>query len=207
LGLPVSAIAREALLAARAYCPPQSVEDYLFQDRDPHLASLTDAQMRSVARELIIEPGALGQRNMLGRRDLRRALQRKFGRVGSTARRQRICQEETEGLLRGGKMARINQKKAAAPGAAFRPLTTLNGGAGSKAVERAKILGKKVIPHGAPPHLRDLAYWRLKRCTQGLTGRKSGFGGYKNPRTGMNSVQIFRRNSLIDIGGTAGHRI
>jgi integrase len=149
LGLPVSAIAREALLAARAYCPPQSDEDYVFQYRDPKLTSLTDAQMRSVARELIVEPGALGQRNMVGQRDLRRALQRKFGRVGSTARRQRICQEETESFLCGGKVARINQKKAAAPSAGFRPLTTMNGSAWRKAVERAKIRGKRVIPHGA----------------------------------------------------------
>jgi integrase len=51
--------------------------------------------------------------------------------------------------LRGGKVARINQKKAAAPSAGFRPLTTLNGGAWKKAVERARIPGKKVIPHGA----------------------------------------------------------
>ena len=149
LGLPVSAIAREALLAARAYCPPQSDEDYIFQYRDPKLTSLTDAHMRGVARQLILEPGALGQRNMLGQRDLRRALQRKFGRVGSTARRQRICQEETESFLCSGKVARINQKKAAAPSAGFRPLTTLNGPAWRKAVERAKIRGKKVIPHGA----------------------------------------------------------
>jgi integrase len=149
LGLPVSAMAREALLAARAYCPPQSDEDYVFQYRDPKLTSLTDAQMRGVARQLILEPGALGQRNMLGQRDLCRALQRKFGRVGSSARRQRICQEETESFLCGGKVARINQRKVAAPSAAFRPLTTLNGSAWKKAVERAKIRGKKVIPHGA----------------------------------------------------------
>jgi integrase len=149
LGLPVSAMAREALLAARAYCPPQSDEDYVFQYRDPKLTSLTDAQMRGVARELIVQEEALGQRNMLGQRDLRRALQGKFGRVGSTARRQRICQEETESFLCGGKVARINQKKAAAPSAGFRPLTTLNGPAWKKAVERAKIRGKKVIPHGA----------------------------------------------------------
>lgn len=144
LGLPVSAIAREALLAARAYCPPQSDEDYVFQYRDPQLTSLTNAQMRTVARELIVEAGALGQRNMLGQRDLRRALQRKFGRVGSTARRQRICQEETEAFLRGGKVARINQKKTAAPSSGFRLLTTLKGPAWRKAVERAKIRGKKV---------------------------------------------------------------
>jgi integrase len=148
LGLPVSAIAREALLAARAYCPPQSDEDYVFQYRDPKLTSLTDAQMRTVARELIVEPGALGQRNMLGQRDLRRALQRKFGRVGSAARRQRICQEETEAFLRGGKVVRINQKKTSAP-MGFRPLKTMNGDAWKKAVERAKIQGKRVIPHGA----------------------------------------------------------
>jgi integrase len=46
-------------------------------------------------------------------------------------------------------VARINQKKVAATSAAFRPFTTLNGPAWKKAVERAQIRGKKVIPHGA----------------------------------------------------------
>lgn len=51
--------------------------------------------------------------------------------------------------MRGGKVARINQKKTAAPSSGFRPLTTLNGPAWKMAVERAKIRGKKVIPHSA----------------------------------------------------------
>jgi hypothetical protein len=31
----------------------------------------------------------------------------------------------------------------------------------------------------------------------GLAGRKSGFGGYKNPSRGMKTVQVFTRNWLI----------
>jgi integrase len=148
LGLPISDFAREALLAARAYAPPMSDEDHVFQYRDPTLTSLTEAQMRGVARELIVRPGALGQRNMLSQRDLRRALMRKFGRVGSTARRQFICQDETEAYLRrGSKVARVNQKASAAPIRTTRPLLSLGGTAFEKAVARANIQGKHVTPH------------------------------------------------------------
>jgi integrase len=121
----------------------------------------TDIQMREVARELIVQPGALGERNMLGHRDLRRALMRKYNRCGGTARIQRICQEETEAFLeRGGKVARINKRAQMAPGPISRPLKNLDGMALTKAVARAGLTHKNVTPHSLR---RTFATWLLNR--------------------------------------------
>jgi integrase len=147
IGLPLNELALDALRAARAYAPPATSTDFIFQYRDPALTSITDRQMREVARELLVKPGALGQRGSLGQRELRQELLRKFKRCGGTSRLQRICREETEAFLaRGNTVARINHRAESA-GASTRPLRGLGGKALKKAMIRAGLEGKNVVPH------------------------------------------------------------
>jgi integrase len=174
IGLPLNELALDALRAARAYAPPATSTDFIFQYRDPALTSITDRQVREVARELLVKPGALGQCGSLGQRELRQALLRKFKRCGGTSRLQRICREETEAFLaRGNTVARINHRAESA-GASTRPLRGLGGKALKKAMIRAGLEGKNVVPHsmrhtfatwllnlGVPEHLlMKLGNWQ-----------------------------------------------
>lgn len=155
-GWPLNELAQDALRAARAYAPPGHLTDHIFQYRDPTLSSVTDMQMRAVARDLLARCGAVSQR------DLRRALKKKFGHVGGTPRRQRICREETEVFVqRGNKVARINRSRTqTAPSLTTRPLLNLDGHAFQKAVERAGLGHKHVTPHTTR---HTFATWLINR--------------------------------------------
>jgi integrase len=142
-GLPLSDSALEALEDARAYAPKG---EHVFQYLDPTLASLTDMQMRMVARDLLTEHGKVGQR------DLRRELKLRYGKVGRTERRQAICREETAAFAARSTVVRIDSRSHArapkvAAGGVMRPIKTCYTDAFEKAVERAQITGKHVTWH------------------------------------------------------------
>jgi integrase len=135
--------------------------EHVFQYLDPTLASLTDMQMRMVARDLLTAHGKVGQR------DLRRELKLRYGKVGRTERRQAVCREETDSHLARGKIVRINvgsrlRAPKVATGGAMRPIKTCYTDAFEKAVERAQITGKHVTWHT----LRHTwAYWHIQDGT------------------------------------------
>jgi integrase len=136
-GLPLNDAAIDALKRARAYAP---TGEYVFQYEDPTLSSLTDRQMRTVARELISKAGSVNQR------ELRAQLHMRFGRVGRTDRRQAICRQETAEFEARGKVARFDRRDAVAEPLKTTPrrLKRCGTAAFDKAVQRAN-LGKKNI--------------------------------------------------------------
>ncbi len=140
-GFPLNDMAMAALADAQLYAPSGS---RVFQYQDPMLTSLTDAEMRAVARELLAKTGKASHL------DLKKALRERYGRVGRTERRQEICREVMASLHARGKVVRIDKRSlrpVETASAGLRPYNTCYTEAFIKAVERAKIEGKHVTWH------------------------------------------------------------
>lgn len=180
-GFPLNDMAMAALSDARAYAPSGN---HVFQYLDPMMASLTDAQMRATARDILSKTGKVSHLA------LKQALQERYGRVGRTARRQEICRAVMESLYAKGKVVRTDNRARLdeVPDSGFRPYKTCYTDAFIKAVDRARIVGKHVTWHtlrhswaswliqaGATPRdLMELGNWKTEAMMRNYAHLASG---------------------------------
>jgi len=201
-GLPLNDAAIDALRRARAYAPTGV---YVFQYDDPALSSLTDRQMRTVARELLTTNGRVTQR------ELRAELHIRFGRVGRSDRRQAICREETAIFEARGKVARFDKRDAVVDlrKPTLRRLTRCGTAAFEKAVQRANLGEKRITWHSlrhswaswaiqsgkvSDAALMAMGNWRTLSMMQNYAHLST-----KNLETAANQISAYFAESLANL--------